>query len=97
MAQMQEGRVLTCMVTECNYNKGEICYAPSINVGASHPTCDTFTIQNVQMAPRGLPDIEVCDITDCQFNQNNDCMAPGITISHHSGHADCLTFRPGPK
>lgn len=91
--QMNEGHVLTCTVTECSFNKEEACHAPNINVGDMHPTCDTFTTQNVQGAPSEMPDVAVCNVADCKFNQSNDCMAPGITVAHHSGHADCLTYR----
>lgn len=93
MEQMNEGHVLTCTVTECSYNQNEVCYAPNIEVGDSHPTCDTFTTQSAQPVSQGMPDVSMCRVTQCQFNQNEDCMAPGITVAHHSEHADCLTFR----
>lgn len=93
--QMEQGHVLTCTVMECSFNQNEVCYAPNIDVGEMHPTCDTFTTQSVQTAPQGMPDVAVCNVTDCQFNQNKDCAAPGITVNHHSNHADCLTYRAG--
>ncbi|MEW5705441.1 MAG: DUF1540 domain-containing protein [Actinomycetota bacterium] len=95
MQQMERGHVLTCSVAECSYNANEVCHAPNINVGATHPTCDTFTLGNVNQAPLGMPDVSICSVTNCQFNKNNDCMAPGITVAHHGTHADCLTFRVG--
>jgi len=91
--QMEQGHVLTCTVMECSFNQNEVCYAPNIDVGETHPTCDTFTTQSVQMAQQGMPDVAVCNVTECMFNQSRDCAAPGITVDHHSNHADCLTFR----
>jgi hypothetical protein len=91
---MDEGHVLTCTVTECSYNRMEVCHAPNINVGDNHPACDTFTTSNASLNESGMPDVAICNVLECQFNENNDCMAPGITVAHHSNHADCLTFRP---
>ncbi len=93
MQQMNEGHVLTCMVMECTFNQQEVCHAPNINVGETHPSCDTFTTGNALPIPQGMPDVSVCNVTECKFNQSNDCMAPGITVAHHSGHADCFTYR----
>ncbi|HEY3374262.1 MAG TPA: DUF1540 domain-containing protein [Candidatus Aquicultor sp.] len=93
MPQMNEGCVLTCTVTECTFNQSEACHAPNINVGQTHPACDTFTTSDVQPVDQGMPDIAVCNVSVCEFNQSNDCKAPGITVAHHSNHADCLTFR----
>lgn len=91
--EMEDGHVLTCSVTECTYNQGEVCHAPNINVGDMHPTCDTFTTMSAQPIEQGMPDVALCNVVDCKFNQNKDCVAPGITVSHHSGHADCFTYR----
>lgn len=91
--QMEEGHVLTCMVTECSYNQNEVCFAPQIDVGDMHPTCDTFTKAQAQPVTQGMPDVATCNVTECKFNQSKDCMAPGITVSNHSGHADCFTYR----
>ncbi|MDI6715911.1 MAG: DUF1540 domain-containing protein [Actinomycetota bacterium] len=93
--QMEIGRVLTCTVNECSYNKNNVCHAPDINVGEMHPTCDTFTQEAVSPIAQGMPDVSVCNVTECRFNLNNDCTAPGITVAHHSEHADCLTYRTG--
>lgn len=93
MQQMNEGHVVTCVVNECGYYKDGMCRAPSIDVGDMHPTCDTYTTQQVSQAELEMPDIATCKVTDCRFNQSQDCMAPGITVAHHSGHADCLTYR----
>lgn len=90
---MEEGNVLTCTVIECSYNQKEMCHAPSITVGDTHPTCDTFTTQPANQADLEMPDVQACHATSCRFNKNEDCAAAGITVAHHSDHADCLTYR----
>ncbi|MHB0976506.1 MAG: DUF1540 domain-containing protein [Candidatus Aquicultorales bacterium] len=92
MAQ-NEGHVLTCTKTDCAYNQDEICYAPGIEVGDMHPTCDTYTTSGGQPSQEPMADVSTCNVTECQFNTNKDCMAPGITVADHSGHADCFTYR----
>lgn len=89
----QDGCVLTCAVTQCSYNDAEECCAPDIQVGDDHPMCDTFTTSAVQKT-REESAVARCMVTDCNFNQGQDCHARGITVGTHSGHADCVTFRP---
>lgn len=92
MQEMAEAHVLTCLAEDCSYNCRDECCAPSIEVGADHPACDTFTTGAVQEA-EGEPPVLDCKVADCHFNQSMTCLASGITMVHHSGHADCATYR----
>ncbi len=89
----EQGHVLTCTMEQCAFNQNVSCFAPKIDVGAAHPTCDTFTTGQAQPVQQAMPDVASCNETDCRFNQNNDCQAPGITVANHDGHADCFTYR----
>lgn len=88
------GAVVTCTVTECSYNQQESCCASTIEVGEDHPSCDTFTTDGPQASmSSSLSQVAQCHVEDCSFNQSQDCTAPGITVTHHSNHADCLSYR----
>ena len=93
MQQMTEARVLTCLAEDCSYNCRDECCAPSIEVGADHPACDTFTTGAVDEA-EGVPPIRECMVSHCHFNEAMSCSASGVTMISHSGHADCATYRP---
>ncbi|HOJ21268.1 MAG TPA: DUF1540 domain-containing protein, partial [Armatimonadota bacterium] len=43
--------VKNCDVTECFYNQARKCHAGAINVGGSHPQCDTFTQSGTHASP----------------------------------------------
>lgn len=88
-----DGAVMTCNVDDCSYNENQECWAPDIKVGADHPTCDTYTSQNVSAADQESM-VSQCMVSACDFNDQMRCQARGVTVSTHSGHADCLTFRP---
>lgn len=95
---MQTGQdlapVVTCTVSECSYNEQERCCAPSIEVGDSHPRCDTFTTSGgVDARDQEMSKVGTCHVTQCSFNMSELCEAPGITVTHHSSHADCSSFR----
>ncbi len=93
MQQMgQQAPVATCKVVECSYNEKECCYAPNIQVGDSHPTCDTFTTSGGQ-AYQEESHVGGCKVSECAFNDSQSCGAPGITVAYHSSHADCETYR----
>lgn len=93
MMSEQPGPVLTCLKTDCSYNQGECCYAGGIEVGDSHPQCDTYTQQQVSVKD-DMSAVDVCNVEQCYFNQSRACHAAGITVANHSGHADCFTMRP---
>ncbi len=92
MEMQCESRVMTCLAESCSWNCDDQCCAPSIEVGAEHPRCDTYTT-----APADPLDtmamVQDCKVAGCHFNRNMACEASGITLNVHSGHADCLTFR----
>ncbi|MGA2193056.1 MAG: DUF1540 domain-containing protein [Nitrospirota bacterium] len=85
-------KVLACSVAECSYNREKQCHAWAINVGGSHPACDTFA--NHEMKAGGGENIGVgaCKVKKCKYNRSLECGAPGITVGHHENHADCKTF-----
>ncbi|HOJ21491.1 MAG TPA: DUF1540 domain-containing protein [Armatimonadota bacterium] len=86
--------VKRCTVTECFYNQAGQCRACAINVGGSHPQCDTFMKSSTHAAPCDLGQVGACKVSQCKYNENLSCTAPGIEVSHHLTHADCLTFEP---
>lgn len=92
-------KVKVCDVTECCYNRNKECHAGAIQVGdagpTNHPACDTFTQGgNKCGVDRDSGNIGACKVQVCTFNNNLECNAPNIHVGHHSGHADCMTFRP---
>lgn len=94
MMSSEQGPVLTCLKTDCSYNRSECCYAGGIEVGDSHPTCDTYTTQQVQPQSQDISMVSQCMVEQCYFNNSKDCHAAGITVANHTGHADCFTMRP---
>ena len=88
----QEAPVATCKVVECSYNERECCFAPDIQVGDSHPTCDTFTTGGASTVQQESH-VGGCKVMQCAFNGDQECQAPGITVAYHSNHADCETYR----
>ncbi len=92
MQMQSEPHVMTCLAEACSWNCEDQCCAPSIEVGADHPQCDTFTTE-----PREPQDVMAsvsdCKVADCHFNHEMSCGAAGITLGVHSDHADCMTFR----
>lgn len=94
MGQQGKAPVVTCTVSECSYNEQEKCCAPTIEVGDSHPQCDTFTTsQGVQSVQQDMSSVSACHVMQCTFNDGHQCEAPGITVTHHANHADCSSFR----
>lgn len=93
MMSSDQGPVLTCQKTDCSYNQNECCYAGRIEVGDEHPTCDTYTTQQVQRMQQ-MAMVGTCHVTMCHFNTNRNCTASGVTVAEHTGHADCYTMRP---
>lgn len=93
MQMQEEARVLTCHAIDCSYNCATECCAPQIEVGDSHPMCDTYTRNPQVDIQTGEPPVGACKVTQCHYNQEMDCSASGITLTVHSGHADCATFR----
>jgi len=86
--------VKTCDMTECFYNQAQQCHACAINVGGSHPQCDTFTKSGDHSSPCDAGQVGACKVTQCKYNNDLMCSAPGIEVGHHLAHADCLTFEP---
>jgi hypothetical protein len=92
MAKSLEGHVLTCSALDCSYNEERCCSAPTIEVGADHPSCDMYTTDPVEHTAIE-PAISDCSIWGCTFNASHVCHAAAVTMMPHSGHADCGTFR----
>jgi hypothetical protein len=90
--QMQEAQVMTCHAGVCSWNCDDQCCAPTIQVGADHPQCDTFT-RTPQHPADILASVMDCKVVACHFNKEMACGATGITLDVHQGHADCATFR----
>lgn len=94
--QQQGGMVLACMVEQCSWWNNRQCHAQQIQVGSSHPSCDTYTTgMQVSQEEISEPPVGTCSVGECKFNrQGQECGAPGITVGHHADHADCDTFVP---
>ncbi len=90
----KDGCVLTCTVADCCYNENLECYAQQIEIGDSHPTCDTYTPGQQKQPSDHEGFVMDCKVQQCHFNQGEQCHARGITVDFHSQHADCVTFRP---
>lgn len=89
---MQLPGVKKCDMLECYYNREKKCHAGAINVGGSHPQCDTFTISPQHIPLEEQAQVGACKVTNCKYNQDMSCHASGIDVSHHDQHADCCTF-----
>ena len=92
MEMQSEAHVMTCLAETCSWNCDDQCCAPSIEVGADHPQCDTFTTAHAEPLDV-MASVMDCKVTGCHFNHDMACGATGITLGTHSGHADCMTFR----
>lgn len=93
MTSQQDAMVVTCKVTECSYNKEEMCAAPEIRVGGPHPECDTFTPSEGSVGGQQEARVCSCSVSRCTFYADARCEAPGVTVGRHADHADCLSYR----
>lgn len=86
--------VSRCEVDKCFYNRERLCHAPAINVGGSHPNCDTFItkVDHINRQTTGM--VGACHVSQCRFNADLTCNAAGIVVAYHTDHADCDTFEP---
>lgn len=92
---MEMPKVLACSMKECAFNKEKQCHAMAINVGGSHPSCDTFTHAGIRAGiSEMMAGIGACKVDSCRYNKALECSAPGITVGHHENHADCKTYVP---
>jgi hypothetical protein len=87
-------KVKGCSVDDCYYNRSQQCLAEAINVGMSHPSCDTFMRAASHISTSGAAGVGACKEQDCRWNRDLLCGAPGINVGHHQEHADCQTFQP---
>ncbi len=83
-----------CEVTECFFNQSKQCKANAIQVGDTHPQCDTFTPSGQHATPANNGMVGACKVSQCRYNQDLSCTAPGIIVGHHDVHADCKTYSP---
>ena len=83
-----------CEVEQCFFNREQACHAPAINIGGSHPNCDTFITQSDHIHRDGNAGVGACHVAQCRWNNDMTCQASGIEVKMHSDHADCMTFDP---
>lgn len=86
-----------CSVTECAYNKEEICHALAITVGdntACVPRCDTYFPNEQHSEVFAQAVVGACKASCCVFNQEFECAAGAIRVDHHGKEVDCVTFKP---
>lgn len=92
MALMGLPVINSCEVDACYYNKEHRCHAAAINVGSSHPECDTFIRQQGQISRNDKAVVGACHVGHCKHNSDLMCSAPGISVRYHESHADCGTY-----
>jgi hypothetical protein len=85
--------VAKCDVAQCFYNCEQQCHAPAINVGGSHPNCDTFCAgqQHISRADNSM--VGACHVSQCRHNEELTCHASAVCVGLHGDHADCVTFQ----
>lgn len=81
-----------CDMTECFFNQGRKCHASAINIGGSHPQCDTFTASGKHASPAPTAMVGACKVEQCRYNTDMQCTAQSIAVGQHLMHADCKTF-----
>jgi len=84
--------VAKCDEADCFYNHGAACHAPAINVGATHPRCDTYSVNGRHIARTTAGVVGACHVAECRWNRELICRARAIVVGHHVDHPDCLTF-----
>lgn len=84
--------ISSCEVDACYYNKDEKCHAAAINVGSSHPECDTFIRQQGSISRNDTGVVGACHVAQCKWNTDLMCGASKIHVRYHGNHADCGTF-----
>jgi hypothetical protein len=84
--------ISSCDELDCFYNRGQACHAPAINVGATHPKCDTFTKSGNHIARQTPGHVGACHVAACRHNSELTCSAPAIVVRRHGDHPDCDTF-----
>jgi hypothetical protein len=88
-------KVKSCSVENCFYwDNNNKCCAEAINVGAGHPTCDTFHSGGHHANQHGMGGVGACKVSECRYNNELFCNAPAIQVVGHAEHADCQTFSP---
>lgn len=86
-------KVSSCDMGECFFNSDKKCHAPAINIGGSHPTCDTYIVNRRHGGDMELSAmVGACKVIQCKHNMDLCCGASGIAVGHHRRHGDCLTF-----
>ena len=99
--------LLSCMVTNCVYNKDELCSKGDIKVGgrdarvADETCCDSFeertgdTYSNVTGQASATSNIR-CEATECRYNQSCKCHAGKISVEGGDAcqckETECATF-----
>jgi hypothetical protein len=81
-----------CEVSNCFYNRSQMCHAPAINVGDQHPACDTFVAHSNHIGRQDVGMVGACHIDHCRWNKDLTCSAQSINVMPHAGHADCATY-----
>jgi hypothetical protein len=85
-------KVKGCSVNDCFYNENKQCHAEAINVGAGHPTCNTYLRAESHIGVPGTGVVGACREEHCRYNIDFLCTAPNVRVGYHEAHADCQTF-----
>jgi hypothetical protein len=84
-----------CTVSDCGYNKDEMCHARAITIGDGvHPGCDTaFLGAPSHTRANHVAGVGACKVMGCSFNQDLECSADSITVSSKGDSVQCMTFK----
>jgi hypothetical protein len=96
---MEMPLVLSCDMTDCDYNRNEQCHAMAVTIGDSdNPMCDTFWVTEGKKAKAGDPKqsgrIGACRMSQCIYNERLQCMSGSITVGQKEQNPMCRTYNP---
>ena len=82
-----------CYITDCYYNRENMCHAEGITIGSPTPKCDTYFKSNQHGGPAPKGHVGACRVADCRWNREMSCNAEGINITLHGNEPDCDTYQ----
>ena len=87
---------LSCTVTQCKHNNGNLCMLDSIRISGGNSKegtcCDSFVEAGNATNHSGDAQARThvyCTATDCTFNDDCDCKADGIDICRCTSNCSC--------
>jgi hypothetical protein len=86
--------VTECTVSDCAYNRDNLCHTLAITVGGPEdcPHCDTYSLALKGGVPEQQGAVGACKVPSCLHNSALECSASSITVGWHENHPDCRTY-----